>query len=285
MWYELAMFQGRQENYEASAEALDKALEVQSDHLPSLMAKTKLLEQNQSFEEALDSARNIQAKHPSNSIGYNLEGDLHMVQQNYTQAAAAYQAAYDKSASGGFVLKLSNAQRLAGDEEAALQSLRNWLDIEPRDNRVRTRLALYLHQMNRRAEAIAEYERILEQLPSNWFVLNNLAWLYHEAGDTRAVDYAERAYALAPNNPDVADTLGWFLVQNEQAQRGLTLLRQAVDKTPQSLSTRYHLAVAYDKTGSKERAREELEALLANDNDFPERDAAESLLTRLKEIK
>lgn len=76
-------------------------------------------------------------------------------------------------------------------------------------------------------KAIAQYELLLRSNPRSPGVLNNLAWLYHETGDARALPTARKAYELAPKVPDIADTYGWILVQAGQVDAGLPLLRAA----------------------------------------------------------
>ena len=81
--------------------------------------------------------------------------------------------------------------------------------------------------------------------PNNLLVLNNLAWSLFESKDSRALGFAEQALKLKPDNPDVMDTLGWILVQQGQAERGIKLLQQALSKAPMlatsSTITRRHL--------------------------------------------
>ena len=40
--------------------------------------------------------------------------------------------------------------------------------------------------------------------------LNNLAWLYFERGDNRAVDYARRAFEGASKRAEIMDTFAGF---------------------------------------------------------------------------
>ena len=42
--------------------------------------------------------------------------------------------------------------------------------------------------------------------------LNNLATAYQQEKNPLALEYAEKAYKLAPDSPAVLDTLGWILV-------------------------------------------------------------------------
>jgi predicted Zn-dependent protease len=139
---------------------------------------------------------------------------------------------------------------------------------------------MYLQESNRKPDAIAEYEKLSEQLPDNGVILNNLAWFYYETGDARALRYAESDNENETDNPEKADTMGWILLQRDEALRGLENLQKAADKLPQQPSVRYHLAAAYAKLGRKDAARQEL-AKLAGVAGFPEQEEARKLLEDL----
>ncbi len=280
-WYELALFQGRQKDYDASMDALNKSLQTKDDYLPALLAKTKLLEQLQRFDDGLALTRQIQTAYPNRAVGYVLEGDIHLARNNHQDAIATFKKAYEKAPSGPLAIKLSKVQRMAGNNDAGLDTLRDSLASDSSNDRVRLELALVLHQMHRTTEAIAEYETILERFPNNWFVLNNLASLYLETGNDQALNLAERAYSLAPDEPEAADTLGWILIQSNQAQKGLRVLQKAQAKFPKSPGIRYHLALAYEATGDQQSAINVLSGLLKDNTDFPQKEAARTLLSTL----
>jgi putative PEP-CTERM system TPR-repeat lipoprotein len=260
-WYLAAMAQGAAKDMKVVAESLDKALAIQSNYLPALVAKVQLQQQSQQFERALEGIRSIQALYPDQMTGYMLEGDLRLRQKEFAPAVTAYQSAYAKTPNSQTAMRLANAQWQAGEREPALATLQQWLTSEPKDHQARLQYAMYLQEANRKPDAIAEYEKLSEQLPDNGVILNNLAWFYYEAGDARALRYAERAHDKAPDNPEIADTLGWILVQRDEALRGLELLQKAAVRAPQQPSIRYHLAAAYAKLGRKDAAREELAKL------------------------
>ncbi|GGB97751.1 hypothetical protein GCM10011494_15280 [Novosphingobium endophyticum] len=95
--------------------------------------------------------------------------------------------------------------------------------------------------------AIREYETILAQTDGrNVLVLNNLAFAYSQTGQaSKAMDHAERAFELAPNNPSVMDTMGWLLHRSgKDRQRALALLREAARKAPGNATIARHLAEA-----------------------------------------
>src|SRR5690606_1548377 len=115
----------------------------------------------------------------------------------------------------------------------------------------------------------------------NSILLNNLAFLYQGRDDARALELAERAHALQPDDPAVAHTLGWILVRQGEAARGLEQLARARDGLPEHASVRYHYAYALARNDRRAEARRELAALLDETRDFPETADAEALLESL----
>ena len=108
--------------------------------------------------------------------------------------------------------------------------------------------------------------------------MNNLAWLYHLKGDPKALDLAERANRTAPENAGNLDTYGWILTQQNQADKGKRLIKQAMELIPDNLEIRYHYAVALVKSGNKDEGQQMLEKLLEQDKPFNGRKEAKQLL-------
>ena len=86
---------------------------------------------------------------------------------------------------------------------------------------------------------------------------------------------------LAPNNPNVMDTLGYVFLKNGKNDEALKLLKRAADLSPENPSMQYHLALAYNEQGNKAEARESLQRALKLGN-FPEAKEASQLLEKLK---
>jgi Flp pilus assembly protein TadD len=130
-------------------------------------------------------------------------------------------------------------------------------------------------------QAVEQYQVLLQNDPKNIRALNNLAWIYQQEKDARALSMAEQAYQLKPEHPEILHTLGWIFVEHGKTSRGLELLQTAAAKAPASTEIRYHLAVALAKSGDKARARKEVEQLLANNKTFPQREDTLALLKQL----
>ena len=79
------------------------------------------------------------------------------------------------------------------------------------------------------AGAVQQYRIILEQQPNNPAVMNNLAWAMGKAKDPKALEIAEKANTLAPNQPVVMDTLASLLMEKGEVGRAKDLLKKAVE--------------------------------------------------------
>ena len=177
------------------------------------------------------------------------------------------------------VLKLYRA-RLAANVAEPESVLVNWLGERPGDVVVRNVLAEHYIQTGKGRDAIREYERIaaVDRSP---LIENNLAWLYHEVGDPRALETARRAYDRLPQNAAIADTYGWILLARGQVDEALRLIQQAAQAAPQHPDIQYHYAAALEKAGRRQQAVETLRKLLQGTQPFPSRADAEALLERL----
>ena len=76
-----------------------------------------------------------------------------------------------------------------------------WLHDHPADDAFRFALAEEATQRKDYATAIRYYQQALQNAPDNAVLLNNLAWVAGQAKDPHALEYAERANKIAPDQP------------------------------------------------------------------------------------
>jgi tetratricopeptide (TPR) repeat protein len=118
---------------------------------------------------------------------------------------------------------------------------------------------------SRTEEAMARYEEAIRLDPGLAVAMNNLAYLLSEGGGDldRALDLAQEAKALLPDNPNAADTLGWVLYKKNLPSAAIGYLKEAASgfraEDPQLALVRYHLALAYEANGEPETAQQTLE--------------------------
>ena len=268
-----------------SASTLKKALELQPDFTAAQLLLAYLEVRAERFPAAMKLAREVQKQTAKSPAGFVLEGDILMAEKKFAEAAKAYEAAFGLGKNSEVVVKLSAAYSQGGKPQEAEARLAQWLKESPADLRVRVFAAETGIRSARYKVAIEHYEWLRDKQPDNVLALNNLAYAYQQMKDPRALEIAERAYKLKSesDNAEVADTLGWILVEQGNTTRGLELLQKALAAAPKSSDIRYHLAQAWMKSGNKPKARAELENLLAADAKFPQQKEALALLERLRE--
>ncbi|MGE0625383.1 MAG: XrtA/PEP-CTERM system TPR-repeat protein PrsT [Pseudomonadales bacterium] len=206
-----------------------------------------------------------------------LEAQLLQLEGRDDDAMAIYRQLSD-SGDRESLVRLVSLQLGRGEVEDSLALMDRWLADNEADTGVQILRADALMRLSNREQAIAQYEALLTQ--DNPVVLNNLAWLYMELGDERAVATAERAMSLAPGNGDIADTLGWILVRFGEPERAIPHIELSVARKPNDATVRYHLAVAYLEAGRTADGRRALEAALGM-GAFAERVEAERRLATL----
>ena len=241
---------------------LNKALFAAPTYVPALKSLIEFKAQLGEVDQALAKFDEVKLEYPDIAIDVRIEGDLLMKAGRLGEAAAVYRAGFDQEPGTDLLLRLYVARRDSGEAERALGLLEEWLETHPDDLAARRVLAADFITAGRYEAAIAHHEGLLDALPDDPFLLNNLTWLYHEVGDARALSHAERAYELAPEQPATLDTLGWILVLEGEGGRGLKLLRAAQARASRDPGIRYHLAVALNSVGRVAEARRELEVVI-----------------------
>jgi Flp pilus assembly protein TadD len=117
------------------------------------------------------------------------------------------------------------------------------------------------------------YEKLLKTNPRFAPAANNLAWMLAEEGPNkdlqRAQLLAQAARDAAPQDPQIADTLGWVFYKQGALPGAEALLREAAEKLPTNAEVLYHLGMAQAKLGRNDEARASLARSLELSADHP----------------
>ena len=113
---------------------------------------------------------------------------------------------------------------------------------------------------------------------------NNLAYFYAERGEKidEALNLAQGAKERLPDDPHVADTLGWVYYKKNVYSRAIAYLKEAAEKLADNPTIRYHLGMAYFKNGNKEEAKRELRKALDLDPKFSGAEEAKATLQAIR---
>jgi putative PEP-CTERM system TPR-repeat lipoprotein len=278
----IASVQMAMDNLSAASESLKKALAIDPAFTDAQVAQASLEMRKGNPEQALAIARRIQKQQGKSPVGYALEGDILLAQEKPEEAAKAFEHALAIQKTGPLIVKLHASLSQAGKSREATPRLLEWLKQHPNDLSVRMYLAEFYLMNDQSKSAVEHYKIIVQQLPQYAPAVNNLASAYQQEKNPQALEYAEKAHQLAPENPAILDTLGWILVEQGNTSRGLPLLQKATSLAPQVPAIRYHLAYGLTQAGDKIKARRELEQALASGKRFAEMDEARTLLKQIQ---
>lgn len=123
----------------------------------------------------------------------------------------------------------------------AVKFLDEWIEKLPNNAAPYISKALFFQQQNKVADAINLYEKALTLAPNAVLPLNNLAWLYFEKNDSKALPLAKKAAELASESPDVLDTYGWILFKNGNVSEAKSILEKAAKLAPNNKEILEHL--------------------------------------------
>lgn len=279
--YGLSGAQSANNKFTAAQLSLQKAIELRPAFPEAIYALAALQLRLGKASEASKLMGDAQKHLPKSAIGYIIAGDAAMAEKRYDQATSAYESAFAMEKTQTALMKLHGALRSSGKTAVADVRAADWLQKNPDDNTVRYLVANAAISNKDFQRAAEQFQYALKNEPNKLPLLHNLAWVYERMNDRRALEIAESAYKLAPDDPRVLHDFGRLQVEMGEPARAIGPLEKARLLAPGSPLVRFYLAKAYAKTGSNARARTELEQLLRSREEFAERTDAAELLKQL----
>lgn len=220
------------------------------------------------FNQALATYGKLVNLERTSARPYVRMADIHLAAGNREEAVNSLRKALELAPSAALAMRLHGL--LQQQEEAdAGRFAAAWLKEHPKDVGFLQYLGNRAIERQDYASAARHYRVVLESQPDNAAALNNLAWVAGRQNSPQAIEYAEKANRLAPNQPALMDTLAMLLLDKGDTRRALELLQRAVELAPGTPLIRLNLAKALIRAGNKAAARKELEELSRLGGKFP----------------
>jgi cellulose synthase operon protein C len=267
-------------DYEGARNAIKEGLVISPRNYQLLQDYVMVDLKASGIDAALATAKLLQQEDRDFQPSRALIGDVYMAANRPEDAVHAYRDAMEAKPSEMLVALLTAALWRSDQRDAAINLLIEWTSQHPNDLSAIRQLSDLQIVMHRYDDAVKQLQLVLNAKPHDPLALNNLAWVYQQQGDKRAEGLARQAYLISPLG-QTADTLGWILVSDGDAARGVALLRQAAAQESGDPRVQYHYAVALRATGGRDEAIRLLTAVVANKGDFPEKADAQKLLDAL----
>jgi Tfp pilus assembly protein PilF len=280
-WFDLGRVQIRLGDRAGALDSFAAGVARRPDWLQANVAAIRLSIELHDLDRARSLATAFASRNPQHAGAWLLVGEAAAAARRWDDAKAAFVRSFKLRPSSAAAvsehLALLNSGALHAD-----QPLLDWLARNPDDLAARMRLADFYIGSGDREAAIPQLEQILGRRPNDLAALNNLAWMLSESASARAEVLARKAYAIAPEDPAVADTLGWALFNNKKLDEARRFMTQAAAALPNDRSVQYRRARILARLGDTAAARAALEKAVSGDADFPERAAALALAKELQ---
>ncbi|MCP1677165.1 putative PEP-CTERM system TPR-repeat lipoprotein [Natronocella acetinitrilica] len=278
--FQLARAQGMAGDNAAARNTLEGLVRDHPGRLDARSALARLQLQQGDPDAALQTARGLQGVEGGEAEGALLEGHAHSALDDVDSAITAYARAVELGRTEALGPLVANREE-AGVERPA-DPLEQWIDRNPDNPQARFSLGNWYLEREQYEDAARHYG-VLADLTDreNAVVLNNLAWLYQQLGDGRALETARAAYSLAPESAAVMDTLGWIYFQTGDVDNAVELLGRAAAAAPDNAEIQYHHGVALAEDSQTDAARDALNRALELEETAAWSDEARAILNTL----
>ena len=270
---------------DAAAAAYQQALQIQPSAGEPLTAMIRIDLARKQPAQALARLDKVIAEQPDNVIARNLKGELLTSRGEVDAAIATFNDAIAKAPQWWMPYRGLALAQIAGKRtDAAIEALERGLK-STNAAALGTDLAALYEKLGRPEDAIRVYESMVSHEPGSIAAANNLAMLLVSyRSDQASLDRAHQLAGRLDNvsEPAVLNTRGWVKFKRGEFQESLSLLQQAVDKSPESPLLRYHLGMAQLRTGDRAAARQNLEAAISSGRPFHGVKEAQAALDEIK---
>ena len=275
----------RMDKHDARALAeFEQALQLNPNAIEPLAQIVEIHVAQGKLKEARERvARQLEAS-PENLLVRNLLGLLWVASKDTDRAEAEFKRAIDINPTyTPSYMNLADLYQRAGKLDKAIKEYEAALAQNASLLSAHVLLGAIYEQRKAYDKARAHYETALKVNPTFGPAANNLAWLIGEHGgdlDT-AITYAQIAREQLPEDPQVADTLGWLYYWKKSNLKAVALLKEAADKLPGNPIVLYHYGMAEHQSGNAAAAKTLLQSSLKLSDTYPGAEEAKKVLATL----
>ena len=274
-----------QQDYAGARQSAEEALKASPESLNALKVLVyTYTAQKQTAPAALQRLRSHASQYPKSALVQQFLGEQLALAGDRAEARNAFNAA--RASSPGYRVadvSLAQLEISEGKIEEARERLSGLVASNPSEVTARLLLAGLEVRVTNFADAVEGYRKIIAIDEQNLVALNNLAFILaeHAKKPDEALKFAEKARELAPESPDVLDTLGWVYYRKGLYPTAIQQLELAVSKGATPLR-RCHLGLAYIKAGDRPRGQKLIDSVLQTDPKFGESGDFKSILAEVQ---
>lgn len=202
---------------------------------------------------------------PAEAKGHVLLANLDQELNDYAAARGELERALqvDPQFADAYV-QLGRLSDKANQPGIAIKYYEKASQLNPNSAPLATMLANHYLDQHDLQSARRYYLKALSVDPNFAIANANLAWV--DAEENRELDVAlgmaQKAKSMMPDLPSITDTLAWVMYRRGDYTAAVPLLRDCVQKAPDSATFHYHLGMTLLAIGQKAQAKNQLESAL-----------------------
>jgi tetratricopeptide (TPR) repeat protein len=261
-----------QNQYAGAQSALERSVQLSPNWIVAritlgdfYLSRGKAVDALASYRAAVMAEPNNPDTHYSLAKGLEASGD-------HSSAEAEFRASIGLAAQLPLThIALGDLLSRTGRTDAGIAEYETATRLEPHSGRALARIGMAEQTRGHPDLAEQAYRKAILTEPNQLVALNNLAWIDLQSPPKldEALSFAQKAVQGAPTG-QFLDTLGWVYHAKRNNQQAVITLKKAIAASPQDPEIHYHLAVAYEASGSLVEALDEMNKSLALHKDFPE---------------
>jgi len=240
-------FLNRTEKYKKALKITQLALSnpILSKDFQLLSFESYFLLLTKNVEQASIKIRYLAQIKPDDAFVLRIQGQIALAKQDHTLAAQYLKKSFELKSDIYTGLYLATAYKKLNDSASAIEFLESELIKSPENHTFRKFLAeIYISESPKKA--IQHYKTIVSINTKDIVALNNLAWLLFKSNDLeQALKFSLQAKAIAPNHPQILDTLGIIYIEKKNINKAIEALSSANIISPKNAEIIIHLAQAY----------------------------------------
>ena len=238
----------RKKDVAGARAAFERAYTLRPDYLPAVEQLVRLDIAENKVGVATARAQKFVEQHPEVAEARVLLAQAQLAAKQPQLAEQELEKAIDANPNlQTAYLLLAQIYNESNRRDDALKRLNALLQKQPGDQKALMLLGILYTETGDVKQAAESYETLLKKNDSFSPALNNLAYLYSEKLNNldRAYELSRRSRQLLPDDPRIADTLGWILYLRRDYAQALVHLEEGAAKLARNGEVQYHLGMAH----------------------------------------
>lgn len=286
--YLLAQVLQGQGNYANAVEIYKKLLTKFPENSDALGNMARCYEKLNKRTEMIAFLDTLLTKNPQNISAGILQGDLFLLDKKFDKGGVLLSNLIKENPRiPQLYVSLANIKLAQNDNKGAISTYQDGLKKNPGNIKLSLSLASLYEVQGEYDSAVSLYEELLNKNPGLDIATNNLATVLTEHYSNE--DKVRKAVELTRKFKDSAqpyykDTYAWAIIKLGNVNEGLKALSQIIAASPDVPVFRYHLGIAYYKSGNNTSAINEIKQaieLSKKTGSFPDKKQAEKLLEEI----